>query len=428
MSSSSFYKERKSDLSHLIKRGYPDKKGVVLLAANFESHCSVFRQESSFFYITGIEEPAVIWTYNLESHSSELHIPEYKIDRSAWAHSCVYGNDNAQSRFDLDRICILGDAYKGYSLPKQCSLSCFNHIISSLKEIVARKEYIFTPLCKYTYPQQYDLMQRFITYVPELADYLIDISDIIAFMRRTKSRKEIELMYEAINVTIDAHEAAARVIVPGKKEYNIQAAIEFIFTDSGCKPAFPSIIASGSHSTILHATDTSKEIQKNDLVIVDIGAEYNHYCADISRTYPASGSFTKRQKEVYNIVLDTQEHVAQYAQPGYYIKNDEYPDKSLYHIAVAFLKSQGGYDTYFMHNIGHYIGLDVHDVGSYKEPLKEGDVITIEPGVYIKDEHIGIRIEDNYWIIKGGSVCLTEHLPKDSDSIEQIVAKDMKHF
>ena len=123
---------------------------------------------------------------------------------------------------------------------------------------------------------------------------------------------------------------------------------------------------------------------------------------------------------MYNIVLETQTYIAECAKPGMWLKNKDKADKSLHHLAVKFLEKRG-YDKYFPHGIGHFLGLDVHDVGDYNDPLQEGDVITIEPGIYIPQESIGIRIEDNYWITKDGATCLSEHLPKQADDIELIV-------
>ena len=167
-------------------------------------------------------------------------------------------------------------------------------------------------------------------------------------------------------------------------------------------------------------------------MVVDVGAEYDYYCADLTRTYPVSGSFTKRQKELYNLVLDTQEYVAKLAKPGMWLSNKEKPEKSLHHLAKKFLDDRGGYGKYFVHGIGHFLGMDVHDVGDIKEPLQDGDVFTLEPGIYIPEENIGIRIEDNYWIAKDGAVCLSESLPKKPDEIEammeEVVEPDEQDF
>jgi Xaa-Pro aminopeptidase len=154
--------------------------------------------------------------------------------------------------------------------------------------------------------------------------------------------------------------------------------------------------------------------------VVDIGAEANYYCADLTRTYPVSGTFTSRQKEIYNLVLDTQDHIANIAKPGMWLFNKEKPEQSLHHLAYAFLEKKG-YAKYFPHGLGHFLGLDVHDVGNRAEPLEEGDVFTIEPGIYIPAEKIGVRIEDDYWMAKDGVVCLSEELPKNADDIERMV-------
>jgi Xaa-Pro aminopeptidase len=176
---------------------------------------------------------------------------------------------------------------------------------------------------------------------------------------------------------------------------------------------------------VLHYNQNSGMVKNGDLVVVDIGAELDNYCADLTRTYPVSGAFSKRQKELYNIVLATQEHIASLAKPGMWLKNRDKADKSLHHLAVKFLATRG-YDKYFPHGIGHYLGLDVHDVGDYDVPLHEGDVITIEPGIYIAAENIGIRIEDNYWITKDGAICLSENLPKDAEDIEALMQRALR--
>ena len=123
-------------------------------------------------------------------------------------------------------------------------------------------------------------------------------------------------------------------------------------------------------------------MNKGDLVVVDIGAEIAYYCADLTRTYPVSGVFSKRQREVYDLVLQTQRYIETLAKPGMWLTNKDNPDKSLHHLARTYLKDLG-YDKYFNHGLGHFLGLDVHDVGDYTQPLKEGDVITLEPGIYI---------------------------------------------
>ena len=180
-------------------------------------------------------------------------------------------------------------------------------------------------------------------------------------------------------------------------------------------------MAGGKRSTVLHYCLNNQKIQQDDLVLIDAGAMYQHYCADITRTFPASGKFTDRQKELYEIVLETQNHVVEHIRPGVWLSNSKEQDRSLLHIAHSFLKKKG-YSDYFKHNIGHYLGLDVHDVGSFEKPLQEGDVIAVEPGVYLEDEEIGIRIEDNYWVVNDATpVCLSESIPKGIKEVEEMV-------
>jgi Xaa-Pro aminopeptidase len=171
----------------------------------------------------------------------------------------------------------------------------------------------------------------------------------------------------------------------------------------------------------LHYSQNDHNFIDGDLVVVDAGARYNYYCADITRTYPVSGKFTHEQKELYEIVLQCQELVAEQAKPGMWLFNQDHQDSSLHHIALNFFK-QHGYDKYFIHGIGHFLGLDVHDVGDKTKPLQEGDIITIEPGLYIPEKKIGIRIEDNYWIVDHTEpVCLSESLPKTVKAIEEMI-------
>ena len=278
--------------------------------------------------------------------------------------------------------------------------------------MIAKKAFLYTT----TY-STFDYLQKFI---PNLSASIIDISSIIAQSRRRKDVSEIEQLYRAVEITELAHEAAVQALKDRVTENEIQASLEYIMTVSQARPSFPSIVAGGRNSTILHYHQNSGTLKNGDVVVVDIGAEYNNYCADLTRTYPVSGTFTKRQKELYQIVLDTQEYIASLAKPGMWLKNKDKVEKSLHHLAVKFL-AQRGYDKYFPHGIGHFLGLDVHDVGDYSVPLHEGDVITIEPGIYISEEGIGIRIEDDYWITKDGAVCLSENLPKEVKDIEKMV-------
>lgn len=418
----SIYETRRKDLINTIKQNHAKiKDGFVLLFANFEFDRVPFRQESSFYYLTGVTEPAVALTIDL-SGKTTLFIPNCAKTRAKWVTNAIQPTKEHAKELGVDEITVLGNACPGYQLHPFFALNMYTHLNKKIEECLKSNGAIFSlsPDNAYQYVEQRLVLERLQKVIPTLDKNIIDISEIVGAMRQSKDMQEIEQLYEAIGITMLAHEAAAQAISNDTTECEVQASLEFIMTGACSTPAFPSIVASGKNGTILHHTQSNKIMKNGELVVVDIGAESNYYCADLSRTYPVSGKFTKRQKELYTIVLQTQEFIADQARPGVWLNNKEKPEQSLHHMAQAFLKEKG-YDRFFIHGIGHFLGLDVHDVGNYKEPLKEGDVITIEPGLYLPDEEIGIRIEDNYWIVKGGAVCLSEDLPKSVEEIERMV-------
>ncbi len=254
--------------------------------------------------------------------------------------------------------------------------------------------------------------------------------EIIHSMRHVKSNEEIDYLQKAIDITGEALREAMQLTKPGLKENNIEAAIEYIFRDSGCeRPGFPSIVGSGVNSTILHYTKNNRTMERGDLLLMDVGAEYNMYTADITRTIPVNGRFTEPQAELYTYVLDAQQAVFDSARVGMTIKD-------LNKIAKHYL-SERGYGQYFIHGIGHWLGLDAHDVGGRQIEIKAGSVFTIEPGIYISDddttadEHyrgIGIRIEDDVLMTEDGPVWLSGGIPKEIREIERIMRRRPKRI
>jgi len=413
---------RQKDLCQVIKKDLQGKDSdLLLLFTGFEDGEESFRQESSFFYMTGLEEPGVVFCAQL-SGKKTLFVPRFASDRTKWMNVPVpFVQENAK-QFGVDTVAQLGDQCPGYQLCPFFTQDQFKNLIAQLKTVIESGGKVFT-LCPddpCDYFQQRFILERLQIFLPELKNHTVDISEFVTRMRRKKDMQEFQCMYEAVAVTIMAHEAAAEAITPDVSEKEVQGALEYIFTASGSKRAFTSIVAAGKNATVLHCSDSNDVLQDGQLVIVDIGAEVGHYCADLTRTYPVSGKFTKRQRELYEAVLKTQEYVESLAKPGMYLKNEKEPEKSLHHLAKEFLVSKG-LGKYFTHGIGHFLGLDVHDVGDFARPLQNGDMFTIEPGVYIPEEGIGIRIEDNYFIGKNELMCLSEELPKDPDLIEKMV-------
>jgi Xaa-Pro aminopeptidase len=414
-------KERRTQLVEHIKKTYPSKKGVVLLFGAFEHERQRFHQESSFYYFSGIEEAGAVLLINLDSKTI-LFIPQCPTRRQ-WVATALEPSVEHAGIVGVDEILHLGTPHATYHVSPLFNKEQYQDLLRILNE----QETIFTTCSTnpYSYVEQKLMLDRLIRFEPLLQNKLQDVEPLIGKMRRVKSRQEIELMYKAVEVTMVAHEAASRVIEPGVTEHDLRSGIEYVFAEGNGTPAFPSIVATGMNSTVLHYTPKKTQMRAGDLVVVDIGAEVDYYCADITRTYPVSGTFTARQREVYTIVLETQEYIASLAKPGMWLNNKEKPEQSLHHLAQKFLEKRG-YANYFPHGIGHFLGLDVHDVGDVREPLQEGDVITIEPGIYLPKEKFGVRIEDDYWIVKDGVMCLSEELPKEPEAIEEMAQSSME--
>lgn len=418
--------QRRKSLLELIAQAYPDKTGVVVLLAPIEMEHYAFVQDSSFYYFSGISQPAMALTFAV-NQSTILHMPDFADQREKWVDSVDVINDATKSLFGLDEICKLGNRVATYQIDPYFTESDYKNFIEYLKTFIADGKIIFTlyPLHVRANASVKMVMDRLALSVPGLMKHVVDISPQVAKLRRKKDMSEIEAMHQAIGITQAAFQAAAYVIKPEVSEVEVQAAIEYIFTENYVKPAYSTIVGGAKRATILHYHTNSKILNVGDLVLIDAGAMFAHYCADITRVFPVSGKFSKEQNKLYEIVLETQELVFEHVRPGIFLSNEKEQEISLQHIAMKFLKKYG-YDKYFIHGIGHYLGLDVHDVGSRAEPLCEGDVITIEPGIYIPEKSIGIRIEDNYWVIADGSpVCLSENIPKLILDVEAMVQQKL---
>lgn len=414
------YKKRRTSLIELIKKEY-NSTGLLALFANFEQDGRVFLQESNFVYLTGLNEPGVVMTADF-SGKTELYIPDTGGLRSKWISGALTAD--MAPKLGIDEIKYQGKQIAGYEASLFISEQNYANLIDILKQVITSGGKIFT-VNKNKLEQSF-VLEQLSNFIPDLKANLIDVSDLIASLRRIKSEIEIDYLCQAVDVTGMAQEAAAQSIEAGALECEVQAAIEFVITAAGGKVAFPSIVGSGLNSTVLHYVQNDAVLQKNDLVVIDIGARCQNYCADITRTYPVSGKFTPRQREIYELVLETQAYVAEHAKPGVWMVNKEQPGQSLLHLAREFLREKGGYDQYFIHGIGHYLGIDVHDVGTYVTPLQDGDVITIEPGIYIPAEKLGVRIEDNYLITAKGAICLSDQIAKEVDEVERLVSTRSK--
>lgn len=252
-----------------------------------------------------------------------------------------------------------------------------------------------------------------------------NVEPLLARLRMTKSPAEISLIQKSIDATIAAHRAAWKMIRPGLFEYQIAAAMGAVYFGLGCqRHAYAPIVGSGPNSAILHYSRNDRRIEAGDLVLMDVGAECSGYAADITRTIPAGSDFTRRQKEIYDVVLGAQKAVIAAVKPGMTLGRTT--PNSLFRIAKEYLDAHGKdrngkpLGEYLLHGIGHHVGLDVHDAWIPDSPLEEGMVITIEPGVYLPDEGFGIRIEDMVLVTKDGAELLSRALPREWSEIRKL--------
>ena len=268
-------------------------------------------------------------------------------------------------------------------------------------------------------------MLRFAPTIPHAT--LQDIAPQLDAMRQVKSPGELALMQKAIDLSIDAHFDAMRTMRPGLFEYQIAARMKEIHEWGGCeREAYAPIVGAGFNSTVLHYSALDGQIKDGDVVVIDVGGEYGGYAADITRTLPANGKFTPRQREIYDIVLGAQNAAIAAVKPGAVLYGGK---DSLQQIVTDYINTHGHdkegrtLGRYYPHGVSHHLGLDVHDPGDRNRPLEPGMVVTVEPGIYIPEENLGVRIEDDVLVTKDGYKLLTARLPRAADEIEKIMAE-----
>jgi Xaa-Pro aminopeptidase len=261
--------------------------------------------------------------------------------------------------------------------------------------------------------------------VGRIRDWLFagrDVRNVVPLLdslRLVKDEAELARLRKAIAITTDALRAGMQATRPGMYEYQLEATIEYHFRNAGAdRVGFPSIVGSGPNATTFHYDVSRRQMQEGELVVADVGAEWGQYSADVTRTFPVNGRFTARQKALYDLVLATQQAVLDSVRPGMTIR-------ALTRIARETMRVRGGSlcgeqtcDTYFGHGLSHWLGLRVHDVGDYATPLAPGMVLTIEPGVYLPAESLGVRIEDDVLVTERGHELLSGGAPRSTAEIE----------
>lgn len=400
--------------------------GVIVLFGYEEddvaASVTTFRQNENFYYLTGWNQPGAKMLLVPEGRTKGggggrlakeiLFIPPRNRKQERWTGPQLGPKDpNAP-------------AVTGF--PTVMSTARFS---SELKKALKRFHKIYTELTPQPESGEDCFQEKEVAALRSLAPRveMADLRPLVMGMRAVKSPGELALIRKAVAASVAAQRAAMDAVHPGVWEYQIAALIKYEFEKRGCEwPSYPPIVGSGFYSTVLHYDADSKQMQDGDVVVIDAAGSYSGYASDITRTLPVNGHFTPRQREIYEVVFGAQAAAIAAAKPGVYLTHSH--KNSLYDIAYNYINTHG-FDAhhhrlgqYFIHGLGHSVGLNVHDHADYNLPLRPGMVITIEPGVYIPDEKIGVRIEDMLLITQSGAEVLTRALPKNPDEIEKIMA------
>lgn len=398
------YEKRRNNLLKLL----PDKS-VAIFISNYNSFSNLapYRQDSNFLYFSGFEldKSYLLFYKSGKAKQSLLFTEENDPVMELWV----------GKRPDLKQL------QKDY---------LFDAVLpnNKLDDVIARFFPTVENLFLYFPHEDSSFMgseRLFAKKIAEKYPYIKiqSVLDYASTLRRKKSKNEIELIKKAIEITKKGILNGAKEIKPGKNEYKVQAALEFGFRYNGSRNnAFQSIIASGINSTTLHYEENNSVIPENSVILFDVGSEYNYYASDISRTFPTSRKFTKKAKNIYSAVLNTQKAVIEAMKPGKTFKEiNDFTRKLLAKEMkkLGYIKDDSELSKYYYHSVSHPIGLDVHDITNGAK-LMEGDVVSCEPGLYVKEDKIGVRIEDDILITKKGSTVLSEIIPKEINDIENL--------
>ena len=395
----------------------------------------LYRPDPNFYYLTGFEEPESICVIAPE-HSKHQYIlfvrPKDK-QAEIWNGKRV-GVKDARKHYGADKVYPIEKFSEKIGKYLQDAKRLY-YTLGSNEEVDAEVLRLFTQAVR----SRIRSGKGF--------DTLVDPSPILSELRLIKNETELQRLRQATEITVAGHIAAMQAVRPGLYEYQLESLVESTFRMNGASgAAFPTIVASGGNATTLHYTTNDCEIKDGTLVLIDAGAEYGRYCGDVTRTFPANGTFTEAQRDIYQLVLEAHHAIIDGIRPG--VSIDEPHQKSIELLTESMLSlgllkgktqkliKKEKYRQFYMYRIGHMLGLDVHDVNCVRETngdfktFQPGMVMTIEPGLYVADGTknvppaylgIGIRIEDDILITESGCEVLTAGVPKEIDEIEALV-------
>lgn len=363
------------------------------------------RQNSDFYYFTGLAD---------EAGAAIVLSPEEPL----WTETLFLASVNPEAdRWSGERA-MLGRAMElGTGFARVMRTSRLPSSLSSLTVRSKDRKLVYLgPIVGYTspIPKALDVCKKTTARIPGSGIRLAH--EIVPLMRQVHDDAELALMRNAIDCTRAGLLAAMRGVKRGMSEYELKQVIERGFRSKGSRRlAFPSIVGSGPNGAVLHYRNDTRTMHDGELVLCDVGAEWQHYASDVTRTFPVSGRFSPRQREVYNTVLRAQQAAIDAVRPGARIREDV-------HQAARDVIEQSGFTDYFFHGTSHFVGIDVHDAGLYDKPLVPGTVITVEPGIYIAGEALGVRIEDEVLVTEDGCTVLTAAIPRTIEDIEAVMA------
>jgi Xaa-Pro aminopeptidase len=437
----------KPQLTEFMRR--MDPKSIAIIPAAREavrSHDTNYRyrQNSDFFYLTGFEEPdAIAVIAPSEAKKFTLFVRPRDPERAIWD-GYRAGVEGATSDYSADEAFPIAefDEKLPEILDGPASLYyAFGHANSELDEKIIR---------------QLTLMRETNRRPLEPPQTIVDPTSILHEMRVFKSEAEVEIMQRAADIAAAAHVEAMQTVRAGMREYEVEAMLEASFRRQGAAgSSYTSIVGSGANATTLHYITNQDTLRDGDLLLVDAGAEYQGYASDITRTFPINGKFTEAQRDIYDLVLQTQLSCIDMVRPG--VRLEDLKTHSVEMLTEGMVKlgllkgdpakliEEKKYMQFYMHNLGHFLGIDVHDAGRYyfngeSRPAEPGMVMTIEPGLYISPDTknisegfnqdvpakylgIGVRIEDDVLVTEKGARVLTDKVPKDAGEIEALMAK-----
>jgi Xaa-Pro aminopeptidase len=420
--------ERQPNSDYHVRREALAKKaaGVVVLFAPMENegpnNIYGFRQEDNFFYLSGLTEPgsALLIASALEAkgdvaaraYSEILFLPARNLIQEKWTGPKL-GPENPEAAkiTGFDRVEEMG------KLPDEVTkLATGGHPV------------IHTDVGSH---DESSASAEPLAFLKRTNSFLVfqDVKPMLSSLRTYKDAGEIGLLRKAVDASVAAHFAAFKAVKPKVTEREISALMQYEWGKRGCeRPAYAPIVGSGYYSTVLHYSEDSATMKAVDVVVIDAAGEYSMYAADITRTLPVNGHFTARQREIYDIVLGAQQAAMAAFKPGKSNLKRGDPD-SLYQVAYEYINTHGKdlhgqpLGQYFIHGLSHYIGLNVHDPGDYNVPLGAGMTFTIEPGIYIPEENLGVRIEDDFYVNPGGQLLnLSGALPSKAEDVEKAMA------